>query len=134
MKIKELVKKSHKMAAANGFWEEERNKPEMLMLIVSELSEGLEALRKDKFAPIHVVKDLYHDLELAVGDEEFNFNPGQWKETFEKEVKNTFEDEIADTFIRLADLAGGLGIDLERHIKLKMHYNSTRGHKHGKKF
>lgn len=25
-----------------------------------------------------------------------------------------FEEEIADTFIRLADLCGGLGIDIER--------------------
>lgn len=135
MKIKELVKKAHKMAKEKGFWEEEkRNIPEALLLIISEVSETTEALRKDQFAPSHVVKDLYHDLELAIGDDEFNFNPGQWKETFEKEVKNTFEDEIADTMIRLADLAGGLGIDLEKHIKLKMHYNSTRGHKHGKKF
>jgi hypothetical protein len=31
-------------------------------------------------------------------------------------------------------LCGGMGIDLEKHIELKMKYNSMRGYKHGKAF
>jgi hypothetical protein len=34
----------------------------------------------------------------------------------------------------LFDLCGGLGVDLEKHIEMKMKYNSMRGYKHGKKF
>jgi NTP pyrophosphatase (non-canonical NTP hydrolase) len=49
-------------------------------------------------------------------------------------VKDTFEDEIADTVIRLLDLSEGLGIDIEKHIRLKLEYNKTRPHKHGKKY
>jgi hypothetical protein len=34
----------------------------------------------------------------------------------------------------LFDLCGGLGVDLEKHIEMKMKYNSMRGYKHGKAF
>lgn len=36
--------------------------------------------------------------------------------------------------IRIADLCGHLGIDLEAAIDLKMAYNETRPSKHGKRF
>lgn len=134
MHIESLIKKSHDMAKANGFWDEDRNVPEMLMLIVSELSEGLEALRKDRYAEKSVMHDLHADIVFNSIDEEFHYSSETWKELFEKNVKNSFEDELADTAIRLFDLCGGMGIDLARHIETKMHYNSTRGYKHGKKF
>jgi NTP pyrophosphatase (non-canonical NTP hydrolase) len=53
---------------------------------------------------------------------------------FKAVVKDTFEDEIADTIIRLFDLCGWLGIDIHKHIMLKLNYNSTRPYKHGKAF
>ena len=135
MHIEKLIRESHQMAKDKGFWEDpDRNVPEMLMLIVSEVAEGLEALRKDHRAPDYVVHDLHSDLELNGTDEEYAFNVSIWKETFEKAVKSSFEDELADVAIRLFDLCGGLNIDLAKHIQLKMFYNSTRGHKHGKKF
>jgi NTP pyrophosphatase (non-canonical NTP hydrolase) len=135
MHIEKLVKDSHKMAVKKGFWEDQnRNVPEMLMLIVSELAEALEALRKEHNAPKFTVDDLYKDLQIDLTDEEYVFNVLSWKENFEKSVKSSFEDELADVAIRLFDLCGGLKIDLGKHIELKMFYNSTRGHKHGKKF
>lgn len=122
------------MAKSKGFWEGERNKPEMLMLVVSELAEALEALRKDHYADQDVVESLSHDLELDRTDEEFLLKAINWKTSFEKGVKSSFEDELADVAIRLFDLCGGLGVDLEKHIEMKMKYNSMRGYKHGKKF
>ena len=47
---------------------------------------------------------------------------------------NDLKDEIADAFIRICDLAGGLEIDLERHVRAKLEYNKTRPAKHGKKY
>jgi hypothetical protein len=48
--MEQMIKKAHGVAKEKGFWDEERNVPEMLMLIVSALAEALEALRKDHFA------------------------------------------------------------------------------------
>jgi NTP pyrophosphatase (non-canonical NTP hydrolase) len=132
--MKELIKQSHEMAKSKGFWEEERNKPEMLMLIVSELAEALEALRKEHYSDPAVVTDLYQDIVLNKYDDEYNIMTGPWKAGFEKHIKSSFEDEIADVAIRLFDLCGGLNINLEKHIEMKMMYNSMRGYKHGKSF
>jgi NTP pyrophosphatase (non-canonical NTP hydrolase) len=132
--INTLIKLAHEKAKNGGWWDAERNVPELLMLIVSELSEGLEALRKDHYANKSITTDLYNDLIVNSHDEEFVLNESDWKASFEKSVKNSFEDEMADVAIRLFDLCGGLNVDLEKHIDLKMKYNSMRGYKHGKKF
>lgn len=132
--INTLIKLAHEKAKNGGWWDAERNIGELLMLTVSELSEALEALRKDHYAFKPITIDLYNDLIVNSHDEEFILNEEQWKNSFENNVKNTFEDELADVAIRLFDLCGGLNVDLEKHIDLKMKYNSMRGYKHGKKF
>jgi NTP pyrophosphatase (non-canonical NTP hydrolase) len=135
MKINETVQRAHEMARSKGFWEEEnRNIPEALLLIISEVSEATEALRKNHYADPFAVADLSRDLELDRTDEEFLLKTLAWKAKFELAVKSSFEDEVADVAIRLFDLCGGLEIDLENHIELKMKYNSMRGYKHGKAF
>lgn len=132
--MEQLIKKAHQVAKDKGFWETERNVPEMLMLVVSELAEALEALRKDHYADANISNELYKDIKVNEYDDEFNIMDGPWKAGFEKNIKSTFEDEIADVAIRLFDLCGGLNIDLQKHVELKMMYNSMRGYKHGKKF
>ena len=99
--ITDWVKGCHLAAREKGFWEKERNVGEMLMLIVSELGEAIEAHRTD------------------------NFGIGK---------KDTFEDELADTAIRIFDLCGGLGIDLEKQMKWKMKFNKNREQRHGKAY
>ena len=66
--------------------------------------------------------------ELVLTDDEIE------KQTFEHHVKDTFEDELADAVIRILDLCGAKGIDIEKHIELKMKYNETRERMHGKKY
>ena len=87
------------------------------MLCVSELSEALEADRKGRVANL----DKF-DKGIAHGD------------IFETYIKDTFEDELADTVIRILDLCGARGIDLERHINLKLTYNRSRERMHGKAY
>lgn len=99
--LAEWVRGCHEAAREKGFWEKERNTGEMLMLVVSELGEAIEAHRRGRF---------------GIGK------------------KDTFEDEIADAVIRLFDLCGGLGIDLEREINWKMAFNQTRSKRHGKAY
>jgi len=132
--MKNLIARAHGTAKEKGFWDTERNVSEMLMLVVSELAEAQEALRKNQYAEKAVADGLMHDIQLQYTDEEFQMNIGIRKSLFEEKIKSTFEDEIADVAIRLFDLCGGMNIDLEKHIELKMKYNSMRGYKHGKAF
>jgi NTP pyrophosphatase (non-canonical NTP hydrolase) len=132
--MKNLIAQAHGTAKEKGFWDTERNVSEMLMLIVSEVAEAQEALRKNHYANQEVVNSLAQDLELDKTDEEFLLKTLVWKGKFEDNIKSTFQDEIADVAIRLFDLCGGMGIDLEKHIEMKMKYNSMRGYKHGKAF
>ncbi len=108
---------------AKGFWDKERNLGEMLMLVVTELAEGMECARKNNFC-----REVVNTEHFAKMDEE------TFKSDFKESVKDTFEDEIADTMIRLFDLCGGLGIDIQSHIELKLTYNKTRPKLHGKQF
>lgn len=48
--------------------------------------------------------------------------------------KENFAEELADVAIRLGDLCGGLGIDLEAAIVAKMEKNTGRPKLHGKRY
>ena len=92
--LNELSQLCHSIAKEKGFWDEERNIGEALMLVVTEVAEAMEAHR-------------HQDQE-------------------------NFKEEIADTFIRLLDLCGGLGLDIEEEICKKTLINKERPYKHGK--
>jgi NTP pyrophosphatase (non-canonical NTP hydrolase) len=129
MQISDLIKRAHDASIKKGFYPEgeKRNIGEILMLIVSELGEALEADRKFHHINIKLWDQVHvYDLDPST-------NP-QFAFDFETHVKDTFEDEIADAVIRIGDLCGYLGIDLESHIIAKMQYNETRPAKHGKAY
>jgi len=52
-------------------------------------------------------------------------------EAHRKQDDANFREELADTFIRLFDLCGGLGIDVEGEILKKCEKNKLRPYKHG---
>ena len=84
----------------------ERNLGETLMLVVTELAEALEGIRKGY---------------------------GHKPDEHVPQCKN-FEIEIADAIIRLLDLSGYCKIDIGKALVEKLKYNRTREYKHGKKF
>lgn len=108
-----------------GFWDKERNIGELLMLVVTELSEGLEVHRADGG-----IKTLTEGQKLSLE----RMDDEQFPETFAIMVKDSFQDEMADAIIRILDLCGGNNIDIDWHIKMKMRYNATRSRLHGKTY
>lgn len=125
MNIKEIQREIHQVNVEKGFWEDRKNVGEVLMLIVSELGEALEAHRSGKSADYQSFAQ-FTETQNATGEE--------YAELFRDYMKDTFEDEIADTVIRIFDMCEGFGIDLEAHIVAKLEYNKTRPYKHGKKY
>lgn len=134
--LNELAKEFHERSKAKGFWDDPRETGTLLMLIVSELSEAMEADRKGQYAKIDDAefiidgKTIREDLDLAIKENDMI----KFEYIFRTQVKDTFEDEIADVFIRLFDFIGQRNIDIEKHIELKLRYNQTRPYKHGKKY
>jgi len=130
LNLNDLSKRINANSKSKGFWDEGlQNIPEKMMLIVSELSEALEALRKDKkYINELDNKDVIQMLKSSDTPDKMQ------KEYFESNIKDTFEDEIADTLIRLLDLCGYMDIDIDFHTEAKMLYNKGRERLHGKKF
>lgn len=126
-KLTEVAKSVHEGNKKRGFYDNPETTAGIIALIHSELSEALEADRENNHCNLD--SDELENLEdMAIADTE------KFKEDFELDVKNSFEDELADAVIRIFDLAGYKGIDLGRHIRLKLLYNETRPYKHGKKY
>lgn len=92
-----------------------------IALIQSEASEALEADRKNRHADLISMQEQMQALGFRTED-------------FQRYIKDTVEDEIADTIIRLLDLCGMLDIDIDKHIELKIQYNSSRPYLHGKEY
>jgi len=53
-------------------------------------------------------------------------------EGYRKNDQENFREELADAFIRLLDLCGGYGVDIEEEIRKKSEKNKNRPHMHGK--
>lgn len=103
-----LVYMAHNAATDKGFWDEEHpNIGEKLALIHSELSEALEEVRAG-----HAPDEVYEVDGKPEG----------------------LPIELADAVIRIADLCGYYGIDLNAAVDKKLLYNDRRPAKHGKQF
>ena len=89
-----LAKKIHTNAQSKGFWDDGFGVYHYLMLVITELSEAVEAHRTDHWA----------DREL------FEIDGGD-REAFDRYIKNSVEDELADAYIRLLDISGRIGAD-----------------------
>ena len=96
--LKDIAIKLHENAKAKGFYDREQNIGERMMLVVSELSEGLEAHRKRRNANLELFQKLQETQSFV--------------SAFEECVKDTIGDELADAVIRLCDFCGYKGITI----------------------
>lgn len=108
MTINELVKEVHELAKSKGWYDDKEsdNVPTKIALIHSEVSEALEEFRNGKM--------------------------GTWYKEGSAKPEG-FDIELADVVIRIMDLCGRLGIDLEKAVLTKHEYNKTRPYRHGGK-
>ena len=101
--IDALQRAVHQTAVKHGWWDQARPIGEVLMLVVTELAEAMEAYRSgdsgsDKIAGFSKV-----------------------------------EEELADAIIRILDFAGGHSLNIEGALTAKMEYNESRPYRHGGK-
>lgn len=104
MNLNELRDKAYRCAVKHGWHEEEYSNEHFLCLVISELMEAVEADRSEK----HTNRDIfeYYMKQRRRDDEEFMY-------AFKHDIKDSVEDELADACIRLLDLAGLRGYDLD---------------------
>ena len=95
-----LAHHAHQQAEVKGFWEEAHPEGHYLMLVITELSEAVEADRKGKWGKLS--PDTIDTLDGLDG--------APYTQAFLREVKDTVEDEIADACIRLLDLLGSRAV------------------------
>lgn len=134
MDIQEVSKQINANAHAKGFWDKGVDVPEKLMLIVSEVSEAMEADRIDRRGNL---KGFISDMcNARIEDDnalDRHFDKTEFMRSFEATIKNSIEDELADAAILIFDLAYEMGFDLSWHIQQKVRYNASRPHMHGGK-
>ena len=94
--IAHLVIESTRIAKEKGF-HENFNLKEKLFLLISELSEAMEADRNSEHAMLDEYKEANEDPLLDFNSESYVYY-----------IKDTFEAELAGTFIRLGHICGYL--------------------------
>lgn len=97
----------HEWGIEKGWTFEEKDVPEKLMLIVTEISEAMEEYRKG--GPVTRVY--------------FSGN----------EKPEGLMVELADAIIRILHIAERFGVDMTSLLRMKMQYNQTRPFRHGDK-
>lgn len=136
--LNQLAEEIHQTSVAAGWYDptKVRRPAEIHMLIVTEIAEATEEIRKGT-PPVYVVNNgnvcavesiQFQSLEMISfnADENKNIVTGYQKP--EGELV-----ELADAMIRILDYCGSKGWDVDAAVRLKMEYNKTRSQRHGGK-
>ncbi len=108
----------HTLAAEKGFWNDFR--PVVAGLTEKEYLRIIAHLQKTYMLPVKL---------MLVASE-----LGEAMEAQREGDTEHVAEEIADIFIRLYDLCGGMGIDIEKEVREKFLVNVGRPEKHGKRY
>ena len=107
--LNDLRDKAYQCAVVHGWHEHEYSNEHFLCLVISELMEAVEADRNGKRAQIGMFKE-WQGNSISLTEET---RQRRFKEDFEAFIKGSVEEELADACIRLLDLAGLRGYDLD---------------------
>lgn len=102
MNLNELKDRAYKIAKAHGWHDKELSDETYLMLIITEIAEAVQADRDNRHADIEAFKKYEDRIDF--------------KENFERQIKNTVEDEFADVVIRCLSFAGHRRWDLQHAL------------------
>lgn len=105
MNLNELRDRAYRIACEHGWHDKEHSLPHFMMLVVTEISEAVNADRISNYAD---------RLMFEKNFETPNINPEyHWTSCYEVFIKDTVEDELADAAIRLLDMAGLHSFDID---------------------
>lgn len=143
MRITDLVQEAYECAKSKGWHDKPASFGDRIALIHSEASEALEAFRElDNDSYDAIRQPVYRNTETGnLTRDRVRYVPRAYAcDDFitgdNEEVLNKPEgvvSELADIVIRVADLCGLYGIDLETALEDKMAFNRTRTYRHGGK-
>lgn len=113
MNLNELRDKAYKTACEHGFHDQELSNNHFLCLVISELMEAVEADRKGRRANVDRYNKKIANSRICQGlDSDIPKERG-YEVAYNEIIKGSIEEELADAVIRLLDLAGLRGIDLD---------------------
>lgn len=101
-----FIHRAFDIASRHGFHDECLSFEHLMMLVLSEVGEAIDADRSGKHANMAMFE---HEITTPQSPEHIT---SHWRFCFEMFIKDTVEDELADVCIRLFDMCGVLGIDL----------------------
>lgn len=132
--LNDLARKVHEVASQHGFWGDglspraggtpTRNFGELLALVHSEVSEALEEYRNG-----HDYNETYYKGVETGADWPGDYPPNSlmsWKPC-------GIPTELADIILRVLDLCGAYGINIDRALREKHEHNKLRPPRHGGK-
>lgn len=105
IKLNELKDRIYKNACEHGFHDEKHSLPHLMMLVITEISEAVNAYRVNNYAD-----RLMFEQNLCGP----SLNPEyHWRSCFDVFIKDTVEDELADAAMRLLDMAALHSFDID---------------------
>ncbi|GAB3272721.1 hypothetical protein GCM10027347_44530 [Larkinella harenae] len=107
-----------------GFYDEVQSLSHYMMLVVTEVSEAVEADRTGKWVEV--------DIRLFMESIK-NLTDSQKIEHFNNLIKHRVEDEMADIILRILSFCALKSIDIDAHVRAKLNYNALTG-KNGKAY
>lgn len=118
MKISEMQHAAYNMALAKGWWPVPPVQYDGRVVSYERISSALALIHGE-------VSEALEELRDATNIGDVRYDPARGNKP------EGFGVELADIVLRVADLAGACGIDLQHRIEEKLAYNATREHRHG---